>query len=89
MISDFLRKKELDGRSYEPDNWAPLEEQQSAVTTIEAQWLSYMQWQEGKKLRDELKKLPYEVRRSFVKFHDLKQKTALSKKVTDNLSKKM
>ena len=43
VVSDFLRKKELDGRSYEPDNWAPLEDQQSAVTTIEARWLSYMQ----------------------------------------------
>ena len=43
VVSDFLRKKELDGRSYEPDNWAPLEDQQSAVTAIEARWLSYMQ----------------------------------------------
>ena len=79
MISDFLRKKEDDGDSYDLDNWAPVKEQQKAISTIEARWLSYMQKMEGKKLRDELKKLPYEVRRSFVKFHDLKRRTALSK----------
>ena len=44
---------------------------------------------EGKKLRDELKALPYEVRRSYVNFHDLKRKTKLSKNQTDNLSRRI
>ena len=89
VISDFLRKKELDGEDYEDDNSAPIEEQQKAIITIEGRWLTYMQKMEGRKLRDELKKLPYEVRRSFVKFHDLKRRMAISKNQTDNLSKRI
>ena len=84
-----MHKKELNKKNYEAEDEAPIEEQQKAIVTIEARWLSYMQKMEGKKLRDELKKLPYEVRRSFVKFHDLKRRTALSKNQTDNLSKKI
>ena len=84
-----MHKKELDKNNYEIEDEIPIEEQQKAITTIEARWLTFMQKMEGKKLRDELKKLPYEVRRSFVNLNDLKRKTAISKNFTDNLSKKM
>ena len=89
VISEFLQKKERERYNFECDDEASFEEQQKAALTIEGRWLAYMQKMEGKKLRHELKALPFEVRRSYVNFYDLKRKTKLSKNQTDNLSRRI
>ena len=44
---------------------------------IEKFMLSYLDRKKGRIMRQELKKLPYAVRRTYVKFFDLKQRTEL------------
>lgn len=42
---------------------------------IERCWIRYRQRQEGLKIREYLRSVPYECRRSYVKYFDLKFKT--------------
>ena len=67
MIANFLKRQ--------PKPSA--EEDKLAVAKIEKMVLGYLQRMEARKLREELKKLPYICRRSLIKVHDLKQKTRL------------
>ncbi|CDW90092.1 UNKNOWN [Stylonychia lemnae] len=48
---------------------------QSAVFIIERCWMRYREKEEGKKIREYLRGIPYECRRSYVKYWDLKFKT--------------
>ena len=48
---------------------------EQAVFLIERCWIRYRQRQEGLKIREYLRGVPYECRRSYVKYFDLKFKT--------------
>lgn len=55
-----------------------------ALGFIERGWIRFRQRQEGKALRDYLKTIPYECRRSYVKYFDLKFKTLKLKTEVDH-----
>ena len=56
---------------------------------IERNWIVFRERDEGKKLREYLKGIPYECRRSYVKYYDLKFKTIRLKTDVDTFSRKL
>ena len=48
---------------------------EEAVLIIERSWIRFRQREEGLKIREYLRGVPYECRRSYVKYFDLKFKT--------------
>jgi hypothetical protein len=60
-----------------------------AVLMIEKAWIIFRQRQDGQKIREFLKGVPYECRRSYVKYYDLKFKTIKLKTDVETFSKKL
>jgi len=67
-IAAFLENKQKQER-----------EHKQAIHTIESFYLKRLEQRKSKDLREQLSKLPYACRRSFVKMYDLKQNTLLFK----------
>lgn len=61
---------------------------QEAVFLIERCWIRFRQWQDGVKIRELLKSVPYECRRSYVKYFDLKFKTIRLKSDVETYTKR-
>jgi hypothetical protein len=61
---------------------------EEAVYMIERCWIKYRQREDGKKIRDYLRGVPYECRRSYVKYFDLKFKTIRLKSDVETYSKR-
>lgn len=56
---------------------------------IERNWIVFRERDEGQKLREYLKGIPYECRRSYIKYYDLKFKTIRLKTDVDTFSRKL
>eukprot|EP00347_Sterkiella_histriomuscorum_P004120 403361677 len=68
-------------------NQKPKLSKQSAVFMIERFWMRFKEREEGRKIREYLKGIPYECRRSYVKYWDLKHKTYSLKSEVDTYIK--
>ena len=66
----------------------PKELQQSSALVIEKYRLAQLRKRELRKMREEMKKLPYVARRSYVKMFDLKQRTQVFKSQTTKFASK-
>lgn len=60
-----------------------------AVFLIERCWIRFRQHQDGLKIREYLRSVPYECRRSYVKYYDLKYKTIRLKTDVDRYTSRM
>lgn len=61
---------------------------QEAVFVIERCWIKFRQHQEGVKIREFLRGVPYECRRSYVKYFDLKFKTIRLRSDVDSYTRR-
>ena len=60
-----------------------------AVFFIEKAWIRFRQHLDGLKIREYLRSVPYECRRSYVKYYDLKHKTIRLKTDVDRYTSRM
>jgi hypothetical protein len=90
-VRDGLRKLKVDREKWEANRQPSFVEQitttietipkkkqlsiEEAVPFIERAWIFFRNREDAKKMREMLKSVPYECRRSYVKYFDLKFKT--------------